>query len=228
MKYNKIFFILFFVFTLSNGLSAQNTENNFFEFENEKRNIILSSFEFDPSMSLDLGYGKVFSIMNKNIFVSSSIGTPIFILPDFDHTYLNIDSSIFIFKSNWNVKSKLGFKYKSFDNILSEGSNLGFYLSFTPGYYTKKWFVGFDILYRQYFLTYFSHKEYYTRWFPEAKDGWYYNSAGFFFFSLKGGYNIKDFMELNIKLSYKIANTFETYDPFTIPVAVSVGFDYSF
>lgn len=228
---NITYLIIYLIASLliNNVTFSQNFDNNFlFRNADSSSNIVNTNWQFDPSIFVYIGYGKLLQIAEKKVEISASVGSPIFLLKSFDNISLTIDGSTFLLKDKWNIKSKLGFKYDFFDNTLSKGGNFSTYISVMPGYFTKKWFAGIDILYRQQFLTYMKHHDTYKQNFPEATEGWYENRAGFFYFSAKGGYLFHNKIETTIRVSYKMPKTLQSYPPFSVAIAAGIGINYYF
>ncbi len=225
-KLKYILLSLFCSIVVSKSVYSQMIETNFLF--TAKNNIVNSNFQFDPTFIATLGYGKIFTVKEKKVLVSTGFSVPIFLLKTFDNTVLNADMSTFLLTNRWNVKAKIGVKYDFYDNSLTKGQNIAAYIGLTPGYFTEKWFAGAEIFYKQNFITSLRHHDIYSQNFEGATEGWFKNRAGFFYFSAKGGYIFKEKMELTMRISYKIPKTLKQYPPFTIAVAAGLGINYYF
>jgi len=224
---NKINLTFILCILLQVPLLANGTDNNFFK-DTQRSNVVNFAIENDPSIAMSLGYGYIFNLGKRNLLASLSVGVPIFLLTNFNHFSYTVDGSIFIFKDKWNIKTKLGFKVKSFNNELSKGSAFAGQFSISPGYFSKRWFISAELSYRKYFLSYLKHSNYYKKIYPDVKDGWYSNDSGYLFTGLIGGYQFLKSLEVTICLLYKATDNFQDYMPFILPFSATIGVGYSF
>ncbi len=217
--------LIILISTISISIArSQGIQNNFFTRSESKTYGHLST-ELDPSLSVALGVGHVFSIQEKKVLTSLAINSPLALFGK--SAGIAIAGSTFLLDNEWDIRTTVDLRTKFFSNNLSHGSTYNFNVTVNPGYYQDKWFSSLSISYRKYLMTYRKHTTEYREVFPEVRDGWYTNDSGLIFIGVAGGYFFNN-VELNASLSAKLPDNFEDYAPFLLPVFFSLGANFSF
>lgn len=211
------------VLTIS-AARSQGINNNFFT-KSESKLFGHISTELDPSLSIALGVGNVFTIKERKVLTSFTINSPLALVGN--SVGVAIGGTTFLIDNEWDVKTTLDFRAKYFSNDLSQGSAYSLNIIMNPGYYQDKWFTSLMLTYRRYLATYRKHTSDYKTVFPEVKDGWYSNDSGLMFFGIAGGYCFEN-VELNASLTAKLPDSFEDYAPLFLPVYFGLGVNVHF
>lgn len=113
---------------------------------------------------------------------------------------------------------------KRFNNPYTRQYSFGNEIGLIAGYYRQKWFVAAEFSYDNTSISHIHHSENYLDFYPDAKDGWYKNFAGNFYYGLQGGYSFK-----NIDLSLKVGQPRnKNFKMTTLPYSATLNVTYRF
>lgn len=212
--------------------SSQHLESLWFQDESEHKNAAQLVLDWDPTLTLGLGYGRVipihFGSHNRNIMLNLGLSVPIFLIPAADTGTIKLGGSIFVFDSPWNIKAGLALRVQRFNNNVSEGSAFSGQIDLYPGYFAPNWSIALQLSYRSIFLVHLTHLQSYKDNFEGVQDGWYDSMASYFFFALSGGVLLGDRVSITLRAGVRVAGTFESYSPYLIPWIFSLGTEFWF
>ena len=233
MNFLKNFFIILSLLCLFGGkVHSQHLESHYFQKQSEQKNVAQLVFDWNPTLILGLGYGRVlpvnFGSFNRNIFVNLGFSVPIFLIPAADTGTIKLGGSMFVFKNSWNIKVGLGLRAQAFDNNISKGSDFSGQIDLYPGYFAQSWSVALQLSYRSVFLTHLTHHQSYKDNFESVQDGWYDSMASHFFFALTGSVFLGDRVSINLRAGVRVAGNFKSYSPYLLPWIFSLGTEFWF
>jgi hypothetical protein len=215
------YFILTLFLSINYFSFGQQTSVWFFQNVNSSKNIIGLGLYYQNTISLGLNYTRIQSVKNKKIALQLEASSPLFLLKDRNKDFY-LTSSMYIFNSQFNVKTQIGTNFKMYSDVFSKGEAGFIHLGLFPGYYNDKFFVATEFSYKNNLFTSFRFKETYTL----VPSTVLYNTNGFFNFGTNFGCLIKDKFELSARLIYYIARDFKNYSPYTQNIGISIGMKY--
>ena len=224
----KKYHLIFVITLLCHAIKAQHINNVFFA-TTEEKNAIALNIELDPSFFWGLEYNHVFELKTKKITrkINSQIGFKTYLFNYFDF-HINAQSFI-LTPSNirFNILTNLGLEYKYSGNTVHHASVFNGVISFMPGIYFKKWYLGTEIMLKVSIAEYFAHTDYYRKIYPNVEDGWYEPENSYLYFSLNLGLNFKK-VDVNLRGGYRSTTDFKNYSPYLFPAFADLTLRYKF
>jgi hypothetical protein len=146
----------------------------------------------------------------------------------FDYFDIDANASAFVLNDGlFNTLLNIGLGHKYATNDVHHANVLSAEISAMPGFFTKKWALGLDMRFKQ-GLQHLRHTNYYKEIYPKVKDGLYTAPDSYLYFALNGGYNFSDYVELVLRVGYRLSTHFKNYEPYLIPYFANIGMIYNF
>ena len=191
-------YLYFLVLVLVSNFGISQT-HNFHNIPSTKKNFIQASFGLDMALMLDLNYGRVIQIKERNYILSANATLPMGDEAMDDSRFeLNFTGSLWENK-NWAIPASLGIHTAFVNNKMNQMASVGAQLGVYPGWYKKSGFVAMELIYDKFLVSHIRNSEVYKEvYYEDAKDGWYKNPGGNFHLGVTAGKSLKK-GELNLR-----------------------------
>lgn len=217
---------------VSSTAGAQELERNLYREQRDRPNVAMATFGWDPALSIAVGYGRVLPVegarRRRDVLVFGGLGSPIFLFPGADGLDFQMGGRVFAFRGAWNLQTGLVLDAQLFDNGVSHGSAFKATFALEPGYYAPRWFVKLGLELRWTYLAHLTQSAAYLRAYPDAADGWYANTASYFYATVGGGCRIAEAFELDLRAGLRLASDFQSYTPYILPYVITISGSYAF
>ncbi len=203
--------------------------NNVFAFKTEKKHSIMLNLEFNPALFWGITYNRSFDIKIGKFErrLGSQIGWKTF---KFNYNDLNLNFFTTVMNSHvkTNILVNLSAENKYLENSVHQANIYNWAASIMPGYYSDKWYVGTEIMYKWLFRARYQHTEFYKEIFPDVKDGWYNYKNAYLNLSVNIGVKMTHQMDVDFSVGYRLTNDFKNYQPYLIPYFSNLAINYRF
>jgi hypothetical protein len=150
-------------------------------------NRLYAGFGLDPALVATLGYGRVVPMFGHPVQLATDIGIGAagFELSDF-RARVQANTAIVRWRSLY-LTGNASFITRGTENTIYRGLNFGSDFTGTLGMYRGSWFAAGEIGFDKAIITHITHSDWYRRFYPGAKDGWYLNAGGTFHYGFAAG-----------------------------------------
>jgi hypothetical protein len=150
-------------------------------------NRLYADFGLDPALVATLGYGRVVPMFGHPVQLATDIGIGAagFELSDF-RARVQASTAIVRWRS-LHLTGNASFLTRGTENTIYRGLNFGSDFTGTLGMYRESWFAAGEIGFDKAIITHITHSDWYRRFYPGAKDGWYLNAGGTFHYGFAAG-----------------------------------------
>jgi hypothetical protein len=190
-----------------------------------ERNQMYATFGLDPAVVASFGYGRVVPMLGRNwqFGVEGGLAAPDYDRRDF-RARVQIRTTVLQWRSLRLVGS-MAFISRGTQNSIYRAFSFGSDFTGTLGVYRRSWFLAGEFGFDKAEVTHITHSEWYRRhYYPEAKDGWYLNTAGTFHIGATGGVALGR-LELGLRAGWLQTENFNDLTP---PMYAGLGLGVRF
>lgn len=219
MKNTTIVPILILLSTVS--LKAQSY--NWARYDQEKIHHLSAEFSVDYGITVTLRYSR-YSHFFLPVMFQTDITVPAGTDLMDDFRYRLGWQATFLEVSGFHLSGKINAVARRYESIYTRQHGFGGEYGISAGYYRHRWYVAAETGYGHTDITHIRHTTSYLDIYPGAKDGWYGDLAGNFFYGLQAGISFKT-LDLTLRAGMTRNRWFESN---TIPMYAGIGINYRF
>jgi hypothetical protein len=205
----------FYVTTIILTILSINLNAQIIKPDTTRQHFINLNFGYDYNLiSLNLGYAYYVPKFKTAAFADFTQGTALLGTGNF-RTQIGLQTWQGSIKK-FNLKTTLAFVYSRSVNKAGSYDGLGMNFNLNAGITLKRFGIGADFQYNQFFATHIKHSSYWRQYyFPNAKDGWYNLTSnnirvgGY----LSGQLDTQKTWELNLRGGYQTSGQFDKLIP---------------
>ncbi len=237
-----IFILIVFLFCSNSAFS----QTILFPNASTRQNFSLQ-MSANPVFFIEAGYHYRFDnvIAGKSVFIHGVIGTPLFLMKEFDSFRIGLGGSVkWIEHGGFALVGGLFTSIATNENVNGNFIAWNFKLNLLPGYYSENWFAALDLAWKPTISTYINHSNYVKEAFKDRypdstpanemidgpEDGWYSTPANYVMAGMLAGYTLRHaytiYVNGGIKYTPNDLGIFMFGDIGVIPYYMKLGIIY--
>jgi hypothetical protein len=190
-----------------------------------ERNHAWATFGLEPALVTSVGYARLLRVVGHDFQVTAEGGVAAAELDVHDfRVRLGARTSLMQWRS-LHLTGSAVFVTRGTENDIYRGLNFGADVTGAFGVYTDRWFVAGEFGKDKAIITHLTHTDWYrTRYYPEARDGWYLDAGGTYHYGGAAGLALGR-VELLGRFGWQRT---EDFNRLPVPVYGSLGVGFAF
>lgn len=190
-----------------------------------ERSRVYTTFGMDPALVSSVGYGRVISLIGRDVQLSGDIGVVTAGVDARDYRLRLGTQTSLMRRGSLHLTGSATFITRGTENVIYRGVNVGADITGTLGVYRQRWFAAGEFGFDKAIVTHVAHTDWYrTHFYPDAKDGWYIDAGGTYHYGVASGVTLGR-TEIVGRLGWLRTERFNAMTP---PMYASVGVGFGF